>query len=397
MRLHLPSGTPRGAASGALLRVLSRLRTHGCVGAPNGAHRGPQPLPARATSGLTAASAATLLLAAAIVTPTAPLAGQPQRAIVRSEVIFGSVPFASAHASTIAETSDGLVAAWFGGSFEGAPDVGIWLARFADGRWSQPVEVATGALPDGKPTPCWNPVLYQRPGGPLLLFYKVGPSPREWWGMVMSSSDGGRTWAKPARLPPGILGPIKNKPVQLRDGSIISPSSTESRDTPPRWRVHFERSTDGGRTWTRVTPAPRSGGEVDAIQPTILVRGDSLEALARTQARRVYATWSADGGKTWSPLADAGLVNPNAGIDGVTLRDGRALLVYNNSPQARTPLTVALSPNGRDWTPSLVLESDPGEYSYPAVIQTRDGLVHITYTWKRLRIKHVVLDPRRLR
>jgi predicted neuraminidase len=315
---------------------------------------------------------------------------------VRSEVIFGSVPFASAHASTIAESAGGLVAAWFGGSFEGADDVGIWLSRASGGRWSPPVEVANGIQPDGKRLPCWNPVLFQRPNGPLMLFYKVGPSPREWWGMVKSSTDGGRTWGKPTRLPDGILGPIKNKPVQLRDGTIVSPSSTESRDNPPKWRVHFERSTDGGRTWTSV--APTSGGaDVDAIQPTILVRGDSLEALVRTQARRVYATWSTDGGRTWSALTEAGLVNPNAGIDGVTLRDGRALLVYNNSPQARTPLNVALSPNGREWTPLLVLESDPGEYSYPAVIQTSDGLVHITYTWKRLRIKHVVLDPKLLR
>lgn len=287
--------------------------------------------------------------------------------------------------------------AWFGGSFEGAEDVGIWLARLEGGRWSSPVEVATGVQPDGKRLPCWNPVLFQPPNGPLTLFYKVGPSPREWWGMVTSSSNGGRTWTPPKRLPDGILGPIKNKPVQLRDGTIVSPSSTESRDAPPKWRVHFERSSDGGRTWTRVVPSARGGAEVDAIQPTILVRGDSLEALVRTQAHRVYATWSADGGKTWSALAETGLVNPNAGIDGVTLRDGRELLVYNNSAQARTPLNVALSPNGRDWTPILVLESEPGEYSYPAVIQTRDGLVHVTYTWKRLRIKHVVIDPKLLR
>ena len=337
-----------------------------------------------------------MLAAIAIALLAFRASGQGQRAVVRSETIFSTVPFASAHASTIAESSGGLVAAWFGGSFEGAEDVGIWIARSDGTRWTQPVEVATGAQPDGKRFPCWNPVLFQPPNAPLMLFYKVGPNPREWWGMVTTSPDGGRTWGKPKRLPNGILGPIKNKPVRLKDGTIVSPSSTESGDTPPRWRVHFERSTDGGRTWTSVAPAS-PGAEIDAIQPTILVRGDSLEALVRTQAQRVYATWSGDGGRTWSALARTGLVNPNAGIDGVTLRDGRALLVYNNSPRARTPLTVGLSPDGREWTPALVLESDPGEYSYPAVIQTSDGLVHITYTWKRLRIKHVVLDPARLR
>jgi predicted neuraminidase len=328
----------------------------------------------------------------------APVAlGQARLAVVQSELVFQSVPFANAHASTIAESGGALVAAWFGGSFEGAPDVGIWVSRRSGGRWSPPVEAATGAQPGGAQLPCWNPVLYQPPNGPLTLFYKVGPSPREWWGMVTTSANGGRTWTAPKRLPEGVLGPIKNKPVRLRDGTLLSPSSTESGDNPPKWRVHFERSTDGGKTWTRVVPAPRVTGEVNAIQPTILVHGDSLEALVRTQSQRVFATWSADGGKTWSPLSVTGLPNPNAGIDGVTLRDGRHLLVYNNSATARTPLNVALSTDGRVWTPVLALESEAGEYSYPAVIQSSDGLVHITYTWKRLRIKHVALDPRRLR
>ena len=316
---------------------------------------------------------------------------------MRSELVFQSAPFASAHASTIAESSEGLVAAWFGGAFEGSPDVAIWVSRLSGDRWSPPTEAANGTQLDGTRLPCWNPVLYQPPNGPLTLFYKVGPSPREWWGMVTSSSNGGRTWAKPHRLPDGILGPVKNKPVRLRDGTILSPSSTESGDTPPIWRVHFERSTDGGKTWSRIAPATRGAAEVNAIQPTILTHGDSLEALVRTRVGRVYATWSADGGKTWSALAQTGLLNPNAGIDGVTLRDGRHLLVYNNSTTARTPLTVAISTDGRVWTPVIALETEAGEYSYPAVIQTRDGLVHITYTWKRLRIKHAVIDPRKLR
>jgi len=334
-------------------------------------------------------------LAAILYAPAA--LGQARLAVVGSELIFQSVPFASAHASTIAESSGGIVAAWFGGSFEGAPDVGIWSSRLSGGRWSAPVEVANGTQPNGTRLPCWNPVLFQLPNGPLMLFYKVGASPREWWGMVTTSSNGGRTWAVPSRLPDGILGPIKNKPVRLPVGTIVSPSSTESPDTPPKWRVHFERSTDGGKTWTRVSPAPRSVGEINAIQPTILTRGDSLEALVRTQVRRVFVTWSADGGKTWSALSPAALPNPNSGLDGVTLRDGRHLLVYNNSATARTPLNVALSTDGRVWTPVIALETEAGEYSYPSVIQSSDGLVHITYTWKRLRIKHVVIDPRKLR
>ena len=186
--------------------------------------------------------------------------------LVRTEFIFTTAPFASAHASTIVETPDGLVAAWFGGSRESAPDVGIWLSRHVAGAWTAPVEVATGVQADGSRFPCYNPVLFQRTDGTLLLFYKVGPGPQRWWGMLTTSRDDGRTWDTPRRLPGGILGPIKNKPVRLADGTLLSPSSTESPDDPSRWRVHFERSTDGGRTWTIVTPAAPSGAApVDAI------------------------------------------------------------------------------------------------------------------------------------
>jgi predicted neuraminidase/ABC-type molybdate transport system substrate-binding protein len=320
-------------------------------------------------------------------------------ASVISEYVFEAAPFASAHASTIVETREGLVAAWFGGTREGAADVGIWLSRRATTGWTPPVEVATGIQPDGTRHPCWNPVLFQLPDASLALFYKVGPSPQEWWGMVRTSGDSGRTWAGAGRLPDGILGPIKNKPVTLSDGTIIASSSTESPERPSKWRVHFERSVDGGRTWAPVSPSGAAGGrEIDAIQPSILIHpGGRLEAVGRTRAERVFETWSTDGGKTWTPIALAVLPNPNSGTDAVTLRDGRHLVVYNHTTRGRSPLNVAVSDDGKRWDAALVLESDPGEYSYPAVIQSADGFVHITYTWRRQRIKHVVIDPAHLK
>lgn len=319
-------------------------------------------------------------------------------AVVSSEFVFETAPFASAHASTIVETRDGLVAAWFGGTREGAPDVGIWLSRQVKGQWTPPIEVATGAQPDEARYPCWNPVLFQAPGTTLMLFYKVGPSPQAWWGVVRTSRDSGRTWSEGRRLPHGILGPIKNKFVQLRDGTLVAPSSTESPGRPSTWRVHFERTADAGVTWTVASPpAPADGREINAIQPSILVHpGGRLQAIGRTRSGRIFETWSEDGGRSWTPLALTALPNPNAGIDAVTLRDGRHLLVYNHTTQGRSPLNVAVSRDGTSWEAALVLEREPGEYSYPAVIQDADGRVHITYTWKRTRIKHVVIDPAQL-
>ena len=321
------------------------------------------------------------------------------KGVVVSEFIYETAAFASAHSSTVVETREGLVAAWFGGTREGAADVGIWLSRRIKGVWSPPAEVATGIQYDGTRLPCWNPVLFEMPDKTLMLFYKVGPHPQRWWGMLGASRDSGRTWAETRRLPDGILGPIKNKPVLLSDGTLVCPSSTESTEHPSAWRVHFERTPDNGLTWAVASPpASADKSPVNAIQPAILVHpGGRLQAVGRTRSGRVFETWSSDGGKTWNPLTLTVLPNPNSGLDAVTLSDGRHLIVYNHTTEGRSPLNVALSRDGRVWEAALVLESEPGEYSYPAVIQASDGLVHITYTWKRQRIKHVVLDSARMK
>ena len=314
-------------------------------------------------------------------------------ALEKNEFIFLSAPFPSCHASTIAETGNGLVAAWFGGRQEGQPDVGIWLARHDGKSWSAPVEIAKDVKEDGKQRfPCWNPVLFQSKRGPLLLFYKVGPSPFRWRGMIMSSDNGGKAWSKPRRLPDGILGPIKNKPVEMPDGALLCPSSTEEAG----WRVHLERTADLGQTWTTTGPL-NDGQEFGAIQPTILFYPENrLQLLCRSRQGRITECWSKDGGKTWSGMKATSLPNPNSGIDGVTLKDGRQLLAYNPVTRGRTPLVVGISADGRSWKTAVVLENSPGEYSYPAAIQAADGKVHITYTWKRQRIKHAVLDPKKL-
>ena len=337
----------------------------------------------------------TLALVAIIGCKTA---AQPS-AVVKSEFIFETVPFPSCHASTIAETKSGLVAAWFGGTAERNPDVCSYVSRNEDGHWTPPVATANGIGFTSNRLPTWNPVLFQPKDGPLVLFYKVGPSPATWWGMMMTSADEGKTWSKPQRLPDGILGPIKNKPVQLANGDIISPTSVEGDGG---WRVHFERSRDGGKTWT-ATPPANDGKTIGAIQPSILFHGgDKLQAVGRTKNDKLFEIWTADSGATWGQMALMDLPNPNSGTDAVTLRDGRQLLVYNHNRRTgsnnkgRSPLNVAVSDDGRNWLAALVLEDDPeapNGFSYPAVIQAADGLVHITYTWERQRIKHVVIDP----
>ncbi len=319
-------------------------------------------------------------------------AGNLYPAVLSDDFIFRKTPHAMSHASTIAASGGGLVAAWFSGSLEARPDVVICVSLNDGGGWSAPMEVANGEQADGSRYACWNPVLFQPLSGPLLLFYKVGNNPRTWWGMCIRSDDGGRTWSNPERLPAGILGPIKNKPVQLANGDLLSPSSVESDG----WRVHLERRAARSETWDRIGPI-NDGKRVVAIQPSILTHSDGgLQLLCRTKQGRIAECWSGDGGGTWGEMRLTSLPNPNSGTDAVSLADGRQLLVYNRSSRRRSHLTIALSRDGRAWRDVLVLERGLGEYSYPAVIQTPDGLVHLTYSWNLSRIRHLVVDPDRL-
>ena len=348
-----------------------------------------------------------LLVALVGMIVTQPASRSP---VVRSEFIFERAPFPSAHASTIVESRDGLVAAWFGGTAERNPDVGIWVSRHGAAGWSAPVEVANGVQTDGTRHPCWNPVLFQPSGGPLVLFYKVGPSPSQWWGLARTSSDGGRTWSAAIALPAGILGPIRAKPVEVRPvpsrvegpGVMLAGSSTEHDG----WIVHMERFSGSWTAQSLASPAAwQSSGPLNAkeafgaIQPTILVHSSSLlQILCRSRQRVITEAWSQDRGLTWGPMTATTLPNPSAGIDAVRLADGRFLLVSNPSPTSRQKLEMAMSSDGKGWRTVLVLEEEgTGEHSYPAMIQTRDGAVHLTYTWRRDRIKHVVLDAASLK
>ncbi len=326
--------------------------------------------------------------------------GAWRKGIVEDEFLYEKASFPSAHAATIAETPTGLVASFFGGTKEGNPDVCIWVCRKTAEGWTAPQKVADGIMSDTLRKACYNPVLFQVPGGELLLFYKIGKNVGDWTGYLIRSYDGGKTWTQREELPKNILGPIKNKPVMIGN-KLVCPTSTENNG----WKVHFEFTGDKGKTWSETQPI-NDGKTINAIQPSILFHKDgSLQILCRTRNSAIAEAWSKDGGETWSEMKLIDLPNNNSGTDAVTLKDGRQALIYNHvkTPEgakkgARTPLNIAVSKDGKKWFASLILEDSPiGQYSYPSIIQGNDGYIHAIYTWRRQRIKYMKIDPKQLK
>ena len=343
-------------------------------------------------------------------------------AIVKDEFLYTKAPFPEAHASTIVETKKGdLVAAYFGGTKERNPDVCIWvnIKKKGSNEWSAPMMVADGAFPEGRYA-CWNPVLYEMPNGELWLFFKIGSSVGEWTGWLVRSKDGGQTWSRREPLPNGFLGPIKNKP-ELIDGRLLCPSSTENNG----WRFHMEILDLCDGRWKKGIPVkdldwkyvPVESTEaiktddnqmhpIDCIQPSILKLKDGrLQVTMRTHNAHVATSFSLDNGDTWTPVTLLDIENNQSGTDAVTLTDGRHALIYNDfetlsltKKGVRTPVSIALSDDGTHWQHVLTLEDSPiDQYSYPAIIQGRDGMLHCVYTWRRQRISYKQIDLTKLK
>lgn len=313
--------------------------------------------------------------------------------------------FDSGHASTLVETEDGtVIAAWFGGSWEKAPDVAIWVSRRKDSVWEKPRK-----LVDARGIAMWNPVLFQKQDGTIVLFYKVGETIPVWKTWYVESYDAGGTFTEPKELVSGDevggRGPVKNKPLRLKDGTVLAPASLEGGT----WDAFVDISKDDCQTWemSQMVPVRRSSYDIHMvdrpynpyllfgkgiIQPT-LWQDDTGEVhmFLRSTSSRIFRSDSTDGGYTWCTAYDTGLPNNNSGIDMVKMKHGDIVLVYNpreNLPNyykgPRTPLTVAVSKNnGKTFEKLIDLEKGPGNYCYPSVICNEKNEIMITYTWNR--------------
>jgi len=309
-----------------------------------------------------------------------------------SELIFESIPGAAVHhCSTLTEAANGdLVCVWYGGSYESAEDQVLYLSRCAKGarHWTAPVVVVRNP---GQPP--GNAVVFRDGLDRLWIVWGRMESTRpirrgSGWGqcrlMYRISEDHGVTWGEDQELPNGFGWLPRNVPITLGTGELILPLSGRVNGT---YGSFFLKTADHGATWQRSGVVP--GGS----QPTIVERADGTLFMMMRHRPRILETESRDGGILWDDTRQSSLRNPNAGIAMTRLDNGHLIVVFNDTSNDRTPLSVARSlDDGKTWEKPLALESNRGEYSYPCVIQTADGLIHVTYTFRRPVIKHVAFN-----
>ena len=341
--------------------------------------------------------------------------------LITHQLIIGVKKTLACHASTVLPLADGRVlTAWFGGSHESAPDVGIWLAEKTQSGFSEARPVAASLEPH------WNPVLFQTLDGRILLFYKVGRLIQDWRTCVIESADGGKTWSAERELVPGDTsggrGPVRNKPLRLASGRVLCPASVERG----LWRCFIDISDDDCKTlrksnlieasgtghldeglkyWQNLASQAKLRGEVfdrsqlppeyqhgrGIIQPTLWQDEKGVHALMRSGEGAIYRSDSFDEGESWCEAYPIAMPNNNSGIDLTQLPDGTLLMCYNPINQnfgARSPISLAASRDGGEsWTKLCDLEAEKGEFSYPAIV-SRGNHIWLTYTHKRENIAY---------
>lgn len=339
------------------------------------------------------------------IVPTPPLAaGATQAApFFRQSWVAPAGHTASAHSSTVCTLPSGdLMAVWYGGTREGATDVSLFTARLALGgsEWSAPERTVDRALAeqelDRRVKKVGNAVIFADRSGMLWMVY-VSVTVGGWSGSalnVKTSRDEGRTWSPSQRLTVNpffnISSLVRNKPIYASDGRIGLPVYHELAMKYPQM-LWLTPGADGGVQDYTVRSLTTSTG---LIQPTLVpLANDRVLMMLRDRGggRRLHTAYSNDNGWTWSAAEACGLPNPDSAVDGLRLRDGRVLLVYNHASSGRENIRLAVSSDeGRTWQPGPIIEqAAQKEYSYPCLAEDARGHIHLTYTWQRERIKHV--------
>jgi predicted neuraminidase len=324
---------------------------------------------------------------------------------LHTERVFGpEVPTGPyKHPAAITELDNGdLYLVYYGGKGEYATDTGVFGARLKFGAhsWTKPKAIARDPFRS-----LGNAVVWQAPDKLVWLFYVVR------WGDTWSTSrlqakvshDGAVSWSDSFVISETEGDMVRGRPIVLDNGDYLLPIYHETGRDPERVGAEsvseFLRLEKGGHAWKLNGTIKSAKGN---IQPAVAqLTKDHLVAYCRrgggyepTTDGYIVRSESLDGGRTWAEGKDTAFPNPNAAVDLLKLHNGHLVLVYNNSMNERTPLTVALSTDSdKSWPHRRDLATGPFDYAYPYAIQTRDHKIHVVYTsHERTVINHAVFD-----
>lgn len=341
----------------------------------------------------------------AVFSPSAPEDNDSPH--MAEEFISNDPGLAMVHVGSICEMADGsLVASWYGGTREGARDTAIYFAVRAPGEsmsWSRPRVIVNRGSASKElhrfVKKVGNSIIFTDPEDRLWLIY-VTIAVGGWSGSSLNvkiSHDGGTTWTRSQRL---TLSPflnvselVRNNPLPMKGGGFIIPIYHECAGKFPEILWIWGGQRDQRITFRRT----RMAGGRSFIQPSIVACGSGVaRAFYRSCSgdRVVAMATTGDTGATWSEPQNLELPNPDSALNALLLSKGRILLAFNDSKQTRNNLRLAISHDGgATWGRVAEIENSPGqEFSYPYLIRSLDGRIHLVYTWRRKRIKHVVFN-----
>ncbi len=307
------------------------------------------------------------------------------------------------HPARIEELANGdLYLVYYGGQGEYAEATAVFGSRLKKGsrQWARPVVIAQDPFRS-----LGNGVVWQAPDGWVWLFYVVRHGATWSSSRVQAkvSKDNAQTWsdAFPLVDQEGMM--LCNRPIVLHNGDYLLPIYHETGHDPEFTGFDstslFLRYEVAKKQWKQTGPIRAAAGSIQAAP--VEVRPDFLVSYSRrcgnyepTTNGWIIRAESRDGGWTWSEGKNSAFPNPNAAIDFIQLRSGSLLLVYNDSMNDRTPLTVALSKDqDRSYPHRRNIAEGPHDYAYPQAIQAKDGRIHLIFTsHERTIINHAVLN-----
>lgn len=317
-------------------------------------------------------------------TPTRP--SVDDKPLLRLQPIFSGIPTKfESHAPTLIAFDDGeLLAAWY--SYDGPHEL-TGSAIFMSRRQAHATSWTEPALHIDRPQGDGNPVLYHE-GDHVWFFQAIVPggwsTSRIAW---QESLDRGLTWSEPREIVGPLGANVRFSPLRTAEGELLLPAYDDllNRSLFFAW--------DGAAWGLRSTIT--TSVLFPNIQPAVVRLTDSsLLSVMRGGAKTwLWASRSYDHGRTWTTPVNSGFPNDNSSTALLRLHNGDLVMAYNEPHQSGHPLYAGLSADeGRTWLPLRTLTTGPGKYSYPALAEGPDGLIHLLYSDDRKRIGHIEMN-----